>query len=119
MFNARNNCPRRSNGLSPLLVCLIGWAVLASVGCTIKPGDWEGFGFASDSGSDSPLSQAVFEALESRPDIPMNTIDVRADGDVVTLAGRVGNDIERQSAELVAGEVDGVRRVINSLFVTD
>ena len=102
-----------------LLACLIGGALPVIVGCTIKPGDWEQMGFASDKGADSPLSEAVFEALQSRSDIPMATIDVRADGDVVTLAGRVENDIVRQSAELVAGDVDGVRMVINSLFVTD
>lgn len=98
-----------------LSLLLSGVLVLAT-GCTIKPGEYDIPGFGSEPADDHPLSQAVREALEQRPDIDTARIDVSSDGDVVTLSGRVGSVIDRESAGRVAEQVPGVRMVLNNVF---
>jgi osmotically-inducible protein OsmY len=45
------------------------------------------------------------------------SIDVMTAGGVVTLQGRVDSDVTRRTAETIAGETRGVRRVVNQLTV--
>ena len=87
-------------------------------GCTIKPGELGALGFGGDREDDKPLSVAVREALEARPDINTHRIDVSSDEDVVTLAGTVELLIERETAGQVAEQVPGVRLVLNNVYAS-
>ena len=69
---------------------------------------------------EAPLTQAVRAALDARPELGGLFIKVKSlDGDTVRLSGRVDTDAQRTTAEQVAASVDGVRSVINTLFVRD
>jgi osmotically-inducible protein OsmY len=51
------------------------------------------------------------------PDVKGRTIDVSVAGGVVTLTGSVESDMQRKTAEQIAGETDGVTEVRNELQV--
>lgn len=102
---------------SLLLLLSIGLgATIVATGCTVKPGEYQMPSLGGDAADDKPLSEAVRNALESRPDINTARIDVSSDGDVVTLAGHVQSVVERESAGQVAQQVPGVRMVLNNVF---
>jgi osmotically-inducible protein OsmY len=63
---------------------------------------------------DADLRGAVLQALALDALIP-DTIDVKADDGAVTLTGRADFQFERDEAELVAGNVAGVRSIDNRI----
>ena len=69
---------------------------------------------------DEPLSRAVSEALDAAPETTNANILVRTlRPGTVRLSGNVDTEITRTFAEQIAGGVDGVRRVVNTLFIRD
>ncbi len=65
-----------------------------------------------------PLSLQVKQALRSNAQTSLSQIQVSTvSEDSVKLAGGVDNDAIRQEAERVAGQVPGVRFVVNSLHI--
>lgn len=67
---------------------------------------------------DAPLSLAVAEALNRDPEVNHFSIRVKSiDADTVRLSGFVDNDGQRGQAERVALAVDGVKTVVNTLFL--
>lgn len=66
----------------------------------------------------SDLSVRVKRALKAAPQTAVNQIMVTKVGDdTVKLSGYVLNDATSHEAERVAGQVEGVRHVFNSLVV--
>ena len=77
-----------------------------------------GSGFNGDPG-DAKISANVQTQLDQHPDLgPPHSIDVQTINHVVYLSGFVGQGLERETAELVAGEAPGVARVVNDIAVT-
>ncbi|PID63610.1 MAG: hypothetical protein CSB44_01215 [Gammaproteobacteria bacterium] len=70
-------------------------------------------------GDDAPLSLKVRQALQSSPQTRRLNIDVATldDGTTVRLAGFVNNEAERHEAERIAGQVEGVVHVANTISV--
>ena len=69
---------------------------------------------------DSPLALAVGEALDERPEIARFSLSVKSLGDgTVRLSGRVDNAAQRHAAEQTAAAVDGVRSVINTIYLRE
>jgi osmotically-inducible protein OsmY len=66
---------------------------------------------------DHKLQAAVLERLDMNPAINASHIGVAARDRIVTLAGHVPSLLERALAERVAGEVKGVKAVINQVVV--
>ncbi|RUM25488.1 BON domain-containing protein [Rhizobium vallis] len=64
------------------------------------------------------LEARVTENLENIPDVDINSIDVHADGHVVTLEGSVETIGIARKVELGALSVDGVHHVRNKLQLT-
>jgi osmotically-inducible protein OsmY len=61
----------------------------------------------------------VRSLLEQHPafDPPNHVYAQTADG-VVFLSGRIATDLQRETAETVAREASGVRKVVNSIALT-
>lgn len=68
---------------------------------------------------DSTLVNNVKTALSRNGQTALLKITVTSVDDVIILKGIVGNDQERESAIQVAGRVDGVRHVTDSLYTLD
>lgn len=67
--------------------------------------------------NDHNLQAAVSERLDFHPAINSSHVGVAVRDGVVTLTGRVPSLVERALAEQVAGEVKGVKAVINEMSV--
>ena len=69
---------------------------------------------------DEPLSAAVRRALDASPETMHQRIHVSTTGPAtVRLAGTVDTEITRTFAEQTAERVEGVERVINTLYLRD
>lgn len=78
----------------------------------------ETFNYGGKVNDDAPLSTRVRQALRNSPETAILRIQVSTlSDDSVKLSGSVSNDAIRYEAERVAGQVAGVRHVVNSLFV--
>lgn len=66
---------------------------------------------------DHKLQAAVSDGLDLNPAINSSHIGIAVRGGVVTLSGHVSSLLERAAAEIVAGEVKGVKAVINEVAV--
>lgn len=66
---------------------------------------------------DHKLQAAVQSRLDLDPSINSSHIGVAAREGIVTISGHVGTLLERSAAERAAGQVRGVRAVINELSV--
>ena len=86
------------------VVSVLLLAALAVTGCTR-------FGARSD----SQLTSDVQGKINSDGNIQNKQISVTADKGVVTLSGTVASDLERSAAATDAGQVEGVKTVINNL----
>jgi hypothetical protein len=73
--------------------------------------------FRTQDMTDGELEQLVTEQLREYPNIDAGWIDVSVRDGVVTLAGTVGTDGEKQVAEKVVAEVIGVPTYVNELVV--
>src|SRR3954463_10625896 len=65
--------------------------------------------------SDSQVASDVQSKLNSDSNIQNKQISVAADKGVVTLSGTVNSDLERTAAANDAGQIEGVKTVINNL----
>jgi osmotically-inducible protein OsmY len=68
--------------------------------------------------TDTELRFAVGRALTTDPALAERRIFVSAYQGVITLAGQVASDEERQAAEKAAAQTEGVRSVTTNLMVT-
>ena len=68
---------------------------------------------------DEKLAHRVEFELYSTKAISLKSVQIRADSGTVTLSGNVSSRAEKLLAEKTAQSVEGVRKVVNSLAVTD
>ena len=69
--------------------------------------------------NDAKITADVKAKLKEHPELGgPNTVYVQTRGGVVYLTGQVATDLQRQTAETVAGQVPGVVRVVNSIALT-
>jgi hyperosmotically inducible protein len=68
---------------------------------------------------DEKLAHRVEFELYSTKAISLKTVQIHADSGTVTLSGNVSSRAEKLLAEKTAQSVEGVRKVVNSLAVTD
>lgn len=69
--------------------------------------------------ADAQITAAVRSLLNQHADLgPPNLIRVQTVDGVVYLTGEVNTDLTRQTAELVARQAQGVKRLVNSISVT-
>lgn len=76
-------------------------------------------GGATAESQDDKLARTVEFELYSTKAIPLNSVQIHSRDGVVTLTGTVRERAERLLAEKVAASVDGVKRVVNDLALTD
>jgi BON domain-containing protein len=88
--------------LFPVVSVLL--ALVAVTGCTK-------FGARSD----SQVTSDVQSKINSDSNIQTKQISVTADKGVVTLSGTVASDLERSAAANDAGQIEGVKTVVNNL----
>src|SRR6266481_7748156 len=86
------------------MVSVLLLALVAVTGCTK-------FGARSD----SQIASDVQSKINSDSNIQTKQIAVAADKGVVTLSGTVASDLERSAAANDAGQIEGVKTVINNL----
>jgi osmotically-inducible protein OsmY len=67
--------------------------------------------------TDADVFTAARHALDQRPNVP-GTVRVHVDHGVATLTGSVRLPSERAEAEETVRHVDGVRRIVNSITVS-
>src|SRR5512147_1575722 len=89
---------------SLLIMALVSVLLALAVGCSKKPNDAEIIG-------------EVTQKIQADSNIQNKTIAVQSTDGVVTLTGTVASDMERSSAANDAGQVAGVRTVVNNLNV--
>src|SRR6478735_9084045 len=91
------------NSLLVMFVCVL--LVLAvAVGCTKKP-------------NDAQIIGEVAQKIQADPSVTVKAIAVQSTNGVVTLTGVVTTDEERAAVASDAGQVEGVRTVVNNLAV--
>jgi len=77
----------------------------------------QNFNFGGNTNDSEPLSVRVRDALRKSPETAILRIEISTvNEDTVKLVGFVDNDAVRHEAERIAGQVPGVRFVVNSLF---
>ena len=102
-------------GLIPLSTMLGGCQL---TGEPIFKDSNENFNFGGQVNDDATLSNRVRQALRNSPETAILRIEVSTlSEDSVKLSGFVSNDAISHEAERIAGQVSGVRYVVNSLFV--
>lgn len=67
--------------------------------------------------SDDELTELVRSQLAAHNALDIDDLEVRVEGGVVKLGGRVGTDQERLVAEHVVTDVLGIQQVENGIFV--
>ncbi|HYY69138.1 MAG TPA: BON domain-containing protein [Terriglobales bacterium] len=68
--------------------------------------------------NDAQIAGEVQGKINADSNIPTKQITVTSSNGIVTLAGTVSNDMERQAAANDAAQVEGVKTVVNNLQVT-
>jgi hyperosmotically inducible periplasmic protein len=68
---------------------------------------------------DATITESIRTKLATDSDINPSHIDVTTNHRVVTLEGRAKSQEAREKAELIARQMDGVRRVVNRVKVGD
>jgi osmotically-inducible protein OsmY len=63
------------------------------------------------------IQKRIVHALHLSADLNAKQIDVKVDGDVVTLTGTVGSWLQHDAAERAAGSAPGIRQVMNRLMI--
>lgn len=66
---------------------------------------------------DARITTELKSQLDQRPDLRAD-VHVQTLDNVVYLSGQVTTDMQRDSAELMAHEVTGVRRIVDNLVAT-
>jgi hypothetical protein len=89
------------SSLVVLFVCVL---LALAVGCSKKP-------------NDAQIIGEVAQKIQADPNVQVKTIAVQSTDGVVTLSGVVNSDTERSAVASDAGQVQGVRTVVNNLTV--
>jgi osmotically-inducible protein OsmY len=63
------------------------------------------------------IQKRIVHALHLSADVNAKQVEVKVDGDVVTLSGTVGSWLQREAAERAAGSAPGIRRVDNRITI--
>ena len=63
------------------------------------------------------IQKRIVHALHRSADVNAKQIEVKVDGNVVTLTGTVGSWLQRESAERAAGSAPGVGHVDNRIMI--
>lgn len=63
------------------------------------------------------IQKRIVHALHRSADVNAKQIDVKVEGDVVTLTGTVGSWLQREAAERAAGSAPGIARVENHVAI--
>ena len=92
------------NRVSPILALLLSAFFALNTACARKP-------------DDAKISSAIENKFSQDSGLSGKQLSVQASNGVVTLAGLVDNDVQRQTASRQAASVDGVKQVINNLQV--
>jgi hypothetical protein len=92
------------NRISPVLVFLLAAVLASSVGCAKTP-------------NDAKISGDIQSRFSQDSGLSSKRLSVQAANGVVTLAGFVDNDAQREAAARQAAAVEGVKEVINDLQV--
>jgi hypothetical protein len=82
------------------------------------PRDFEGI-FKTGEMSDPELRELIVQQLNEYPNLDPGWIEVDVTDGLVTLAGTVGTDGEKQVAEKIVAEVIGVESLNNELMVNE
>ena len=100
---------------NPLLLAFILLIATAFEGCASTSSQC-----ASEScKGDAKITADVQAKLKEHRELGApNTVYVQTREGVVYLTGQVATDLQRQTAETVAGQVPGVGRVVNSIALT-
>jgi outer membrane lipoprotein SlyB len=83
---------------------IVGLILASGVGCARKP-------------DDAKISSEIQIKFSQDSGLSSKQLTVQADGGVVTIAGTVDNDAQREAAGKQAASVSGVKTVINNLQV--
>src|SRR5574337_1559045 len=75
-----------------------------AVGCSRKP-------------NDAQIIGEIAQKIQADPNIQVKAIAVQSTDGVVTLTGVVNSDAERLAAASDAGQIQGVKTVVNNLTV--
>ena len=92
------------NRVSLVLMFLLAAVLASSVGCTSKP-------------EDAKISSDIQSKFSQDSGLSTKQLTVQASNGVVTLAGFVDNDAQREAAARQAASVEGVKQVVNTLQV--
>jgi hypothetical protein len=92
------------NRISPVLVVLLAAVLASGVGCARKP-------------DDTKISGDIQNRFNQDSGLSSKQLSVKAANGVVTLAGFVDNDAQREAAARQAASVEGVKEVIDNLQV--
>jgi hypothetical protein len=92
------------NRVSLVLVFLLAAILTSNVGCARKP-------------DDAKISSDIQNKFSQDSGLSTKQLTVQASNGVVTLAGHVDNDAQREAAARQAASVEGVKEVINNLQV--
>lgn len=92
---------------SPLISCLLFAVILSlTVGCAKRP-------------DDAKISSEIQDRFSQDSGLGGKQLSVKAESGVVTLAGTVDTDAQREAAGKQAASVTGVKTVINNLQVSN
>ena len=95
------------------LPALILLSVAALAGCTTTPCT------TGSCKADAKITHDVRAHLKEHRELSApNVVYVETRGGIVYLTGQVATDLQRDTAESVAGHVPGVVRVVNSIALT-
>ena len=99
---------------NPLVLTFILVCALALQSCASSPK------CTSDAcQGDAKITAAVQAKLQEHRELSApNSVYVQTRNGVVYLTGQVATDLQRQTAETVAGQVPGVANVVNSIALT-
>lgn len=92
------------NRVSSVRVCLLAAILASNAGCARKP-------------DDAKVSSNIQSRFNQDSGLSNKQLTVQASNGVVTLAGYVDNDVQREAAARQAAAVDGVKEIVNNLQV--
>jgi BON domain len=92
---------KAKNSMIVVFVCIL---LALAVGCSQKP-------------NDAQIIGEVAQKIQADSNLQTKTVAVQSNDGVVTLSGTVASDAERTAAANDAGQVKGVRTVVNNLAV--
>jgi len=89
---------------SSLIVMFMSILLVLAVGCSKKP-------------NDAQIIGEIAQKIQADPNIQVKAIAVQSTDGVVTLNGVVNSEVERTAAANDAGQIQGVKTVVNNLTV--